>query len=248
MGSGMAMARWVWVAEPLADRDGQQWFRGYLVPKPDVAITPGSWEVMGLRATTSVDYTITDLFVPAHRTFEYPFPQSREAGSVSAQYLANLNQAGLTAFASGVGRRALAELIAAAPKTRRVAGHEGTQADDHVTQAGVGELSGRLAAARAHFLALLARQDRNVAERGTPSTGIAMETSLASQTLTRAARDAALFAFDNVGATVVYSSHPLQRCLRDILTGLKHVAFTPAILAQFGRLQLGVAPVRRRLE
>jgi hypothetical protein len=32
------------------------------------------------------------------------------------------------------------------------------------------------------------------------------------------------------------------------LTGLKHVAFTPAILAQFGRLQLGVAPVRRRLE
>ncbi len=248
MGSGSAMARWVSVAEALEDSGGQQWFRGYILPKQDVAIRPDSWDVMGLRATTSIDYTITDQFVPAHRTFEYPFVQGREAGSVSAQYLANLNQVGLTAFASGVSQCAMAELIAAAPKIKRVAGGEGTQADDHVTQFGIGELSGRMSAARSHFLGLLARQNRHIADRGAPGTAIAMETSLASQTLTRAARDAVVFAFDNAGASAIYSSHPLQRCLRDIFTGLKHASFTPAILAQFGRQQLGLNPGRRRFE
>jgi alkylation response protein AidB-like acyl-CoA dehydrogenase len=248
MGSGSATARWVSVAEPLEDRAGQQWFRGFIIPKQDVAIKADSWNVMGLRATSSLDYEITDQFVPAHRTFEYPFVQGREAGSVSARYLANLNQVGLTAFASGVGQRALAELISAAPKTRRVAGNEGTQADDHVTQFGIGDLSGRLRAARTHFLSLLADQDRRIADRGSPGTAIAAETSLASQTLASAARDAAIFAFENAGASVIYSSHPLQRCLRDVLTGLKHASFTPAILAQFGRQQLGLNPVRRRFE
>lgn len=75
-----------------------------------------------------------------------------------------------------------------------------------------------------------------------------METSLASQTLACAARDAAMFAFENAGASAIYSSHPLQRCLGGTLTGLKHASFTPAILAQFGRLQLGLDPVRRRFE
>jgi indole-3-acetate monooxygenase len=248
MGSGSATAGWVSVAEALEDRGGQQWFRGFIIPKQDVAINPNSWDVMGLSATASIDYTITDQFVPAHRTFEYPFLQGRQAGSVSARYLANLNQVGLTAFASGVGQRALAELISAAPKTKRVAGNEGSQADDHVTQFGIGELSGRMHAARAHFLGLVAQQDRHIADRGAPGTAIAMETSLASQTLTRAARDVAVFAFENAGASAIYSSHPLQRCLRDIFTGLKHVSFTPAILAQFGRQQLGLDPVRRRFE
>jgi alkylation response protein AidB-like acyl-CoA dehydrogenase len=248
LGSGSANAQWASVAEPLEDRAGEQWFRGFIVPKQDVAIVPGSWDVMGLRATSSVDYTLSDQFVPAHRTFEYPFAQGREAGSVSARYLASLNQVGLTAFACGVAQRALAELASAAPKTRRVAGNEGTQADDHVTQAGLGELNGRLRAARSYVLSLLADQDHHVAEQGAPGTVIGVETSLASLTLAHAARDAALFAFENAGASAIYASHPLQRCLRDILTGLKHAAFTPAILAQFGRQQLGLEPVRRRFE
>ena len=76
-GSSSSLARWVVVAGPLADRDGQQWFRAHLLPKEDVEIKEGSWDVMGLRATASIDYVIADKFVPAHRTFEYPFLRRR---------------------------------------------------------------------------------------------------------------------------------------------------------------------------
>jgi len=70
-GSGSSLARWVVVAEGLPDRDGKQWFRAYVVPKSDVDCDLESWKPMGLEATASIDYAISDKFVPAYRTFEF---------------------------------------------------------------------------------------------------------------------------------------------------------------------------------
>src|SRR5215831_13191331 len=69
---------------------GQQWFRAHLVPKEDVDIKEGSWDVMGLRATASIDYSITDKFVPAYRTFEYPFLSDGNSRHPSARGLVEL--------------------------------------------------------------------------------------------------------------------------------------------------------------
>jgi hypothetical protein len=49
-----------------------------------------------------------------------------------------------------------------------------------------------------------------------------------------------VFAFDNAGTTVVLATNPLQRCLRDIFTGLKHAILTPAILGRIGKVRLGL--------
>jgi hypothetical protein len=62
----------------------------------------------------------------------------------------------------------------------------------------------------------------------------------ALQTLARAARDMTVFAFDNAGTTVVYATNPLQRCLRDIFTGMKLGVLTPAILGRIGKVRLGL--------
>jgi len=59
------------------------------------------------------------------------------------------------AFASGIGFRALSELLEAAPKTKRLLA-EGMQSEDSVVQFGIGELAGRLRAARTHYLDLVA--------------------------------------------------------------------------------------------
>jgi hypothetical protein len=67
---------------------------------------------MGLEATASIDYAISDKFVPTHRSFEYPFVQPETPGAFSTQLGVFLNQVGLTAFAAGVGERALSELVA----------------------------------------------------------------------------------------------------------------------------------------
>ena len=105
-------------------------------------------------------------------------------------------------------------------------------------QFGVGEMEGRLQAARAWYLGLVGELDAAVAEGRTPDVGL--DLMQAAQTLTRAARDAAVFAFDHAGTTVVYASHPLQRALRDLFTGLKHGQLTPAILGRIGKVRLGL--------
>jgi alkylation response protein AidB-like acyl-CoA dehydrogenase len=238
MGSGSSLAQWVTVSEPLSDRGGGQWFRAHVARKADVVIDPASWNAMGLRGTASISYVIKDAFIPERRTFEYPFLPG-EGAPVSTQYGAQLNQIGLTAFASGLARRAMAELVAGAAQTRRLLG-DGLQAEDGALQFGLGELDGRLRAARSHFLSLQAAQDRHIAERGAPGAALSAETAQAAQTLSRAAREMVIFAFDYSGTSVVMASHPLQRCLRDIFTGLKHAAFTPSILTRVGKSRLGV--------
>jgi len=238
-GSSSSFSRWVFVAEPVADRAGQQWFRAHLVPKEDVDIKKDSWDVMGLRATASIDYAITDKFVPAHRTFEYPFLSDGDPRHPSARGLVELGRPGMAAFASGIGLRALDELLAAAPKTKRLQA-EGMQSEDNVVQFGIGELEGRLQAARGYCLDLVAEQDRALAQGRMLDPNRTLDMLQAFHTLTRAARDMTVFAFDQAGTTVVHATNPLQRCLRDIFTGLKHGIVTPAILGRIGKVRLGL--------
>ncbi|MDG2004513.1 MAG: hypothetical protein P8J20_14410 [Novosphingobium sp.] len=238
-GSGSSFSDWVIVAEPLPERSGEQWSRAFVVPKGDVTIDPDSWNPMGLKATASVNYRIDDAFVPASRSFEYPFIQGERPGWVSTYGAALLNQVGLTAFASGVAARAMAELAARAPQTSR-SGAPGSQAEDEIIQNGIGVHSGKLAAARSHFLTIVGQQDSILAAGGAVSTQLTLASNLATQTLIHAARDATVFAWDSLSSIVVLDTDPLQRCLRDIYTGLKHVTFTPAALSRAGKEKLGI--------
>jgi alkylation response protein AidB-like acyl-CoA dehydrogenase len=244
-GSASSFARWVVVNESFQDRYGKPWFRAFVVPKSDVDFDLESWRAMGLEATASVNYAIADKFVPTHRSFEYPLAQSGSSGAFSSLVSARLIQVGFTAFASGVAARALAEITGAAAKTRRLVAEE-TLAEDRLVQYGMGEHEGRWRAARAHYLSLLGAQDRHIAAHGGADPANALDVQQAAFTLTRAARDLTIFAFDSAGTKVVMRGDPIQRCLRDIFAGLKHATFTPSILARIGKARLGaVAPVAR---
>jgi alkylation response protein AidB-like acyl-CoA dehydrogenase len=237
-GSGSSLASWVLVATN-AGEPGAGEYRAFLVPKAEVEIKEGSWDVMGLRATASLDYAIKDRFVPARRSWTYRWSTPVESGALSATASVGLNAIGLAGFASGIARRALSELVQSATRTKRVAG-DGLQADDHAVQFGVGELDGRLRAARGHLTGLVAALDERAAS-GRPATfeeGI--ELSQATHTLARAAREMVIFAFDYSSTSAVYARQPVQRCLRDIFTGLKHAAFTPSLLGRIGKVRLGL--------
>jgi alkylation response protein AidB-like acyl-CoA dehydrogenase len=241
-GSGSSCARWVSVTSLSKDAEGGNVYRAYLIPKEDVELRDGTWDTLGLRATSSVDYAIEDKFVPAHRTYEFLSDGLAASGPLSAMESIWLNQVGLTAFASGVGQRALSEFIASAPKTKRIAA-EGFQSENHAVQVGVAELEGRLRAAGSHYRELLARQHEFLARGEAISPALRGELSLGAQTLSRVAKDTALFAYEYSGASVVYASSPIQRCFRDLLTGLKHATFSPSILGRVGRARLGLPPL-----
>jgi alkylation response protein AidB-like acyl-CoA dehydrogenase len=102
-GSSSSLSRWVLVAGPVPDLHGQQWFRAHLLPKDDVDIKEGSGDVIGLRATASIDYSIADKFVSAYRAFEYPLLTDGNLRHPSALRLVELGRPGMTAFASGIG-------------------------------------------------------------------------------------------------------------------------------------------------
>ena len=73
------------------DADGRNVYRAYLVPKEDVELTDGTWDTLGLRATSSVDYAIRDNFVPAHRTYHFFSEGLAASGPVSAMESVWLN-------------------------------------------------------------------------------------------------------------------------------------------------------------
>jgi hypothetical protein len=85
-----------------------------------------------------------------------------------------------------------------------------------------------------------------MAKHGYTDPALASDTTQAAQILTRAARDLTIFAFDYAGTGVIFAANPVQRCLRDIFTGLKHASFTPAQLTNMGqeRLKRGVPRTR----
>ena len=76
-----------------------------------------------------------------------------------------------------------------------------------------------LLALRSQVRQLLAAMDDAVANDGQSPEDLRVQTVEAALALTRAARTAVLFAFDVAPSSSVYLTHPLQRCLRDILDG-----------------------------
>jgi hypothetical protein len=86
----------------------------------------------------------------------------------------------------------------------------------------------------------VAEYDEAIAESRAPDQARALDMHQAAQTLTRASRDMTVFALDHAGTTVVMTTNPLQRCLRDMFTGLKHAILAPAILGRVGKVRLGL--------
>ncbi len=246
-GSGSSLSDWVLVTEPLPDRDGMQWFRSYVLPKSDVAIVPDSWQPLGLKATASVDYVIEGAFVPAHRSFEYPLMDMSGTLPMSTFEGAVFHGIGMAAFASGVARRATSEMAAAASKVQRMKA-SASQAQDEAIQQGMGETEARFISARSHYLGLLAEQDRHWREHGRTSREIVRQCLYALNVLSKAARDSAIFAFDNAGTAAILVHDPIQRCLRDLFAGLKHPVFGAIHVRDLGKEMLGADAAQMRLK
>ena len=91
---------------PRRGPDGQPEVRAFLTPRRD-AVLASNWNVLGLRATGSVDYTITDVFVPEEFSHPVGALQPKRGGNLYRIGLLGFAVIGHTGFALGVGRRAL---------------------------------------------------------------------------------------------------------------------------------------------
>ncbi len=212
--------------------------------EPRIFVTPvgdatliDNWDVLGLRGTGSIDYTMHDVFVPEEFT-HFAVTQTPKRGG-------GLYRIGIIGFAAichsgwalGVGRRMLDEL---AQMVEQKAGRAGAQADSDSFINGFARAEGQLRAARA-FVYEQWHGAVETLDRG-EDLSVRQHTliRLALTNVTQALHDVANFVYLSGGTTALRRG-TLQRLLRDAHAGTQHVTSSPAVVQNCGRELAGLA-------
>jgi indole-3-acetate monooxygenase len=248
-GSGLLHGQWCHSGAPVYDGDQPRMVPGTNRPEIRIFITPfeqaefhGGWDdVLGLRATASVDYSLTDVFVP----FEYTHIQWANV-PVHGGGLYRLGIAGMgaichSAWALGVGRRALdevAELAVSEPaRSSRIPEIGGNAAfRERYSQA-----EARFRAARALVIEAQSSIEATILGGEPMTTRQITLARLALNHVTTVVAEIGTFAY-LYGGGISLRPSALQRCFRDIYTGTQHVTTGPAILQHIADELLGLAP------
>jgi alkylation response protein AidB-like acyl-CoA dehydrogenase len=196
-----------------------------------------NWDVLGLRATGSIDYRIDSVFVPEGYTHPALTDTARRGGNLYKIGVIGFAIMCHSAWACGIGRRVLDEL---ARNVRSKLGRAGTLATSEAFQQSYARSEGVYRAARALVYeawgdagATLARGDRLSARQHTLIR-------LAMAHATWSAHEVAMFAYASAG-TVALRSGTLQRLFRDMHAGIQHITSSPPVFQAIGRDLAGLA-------
>jgi alkylation response protein AidB-like acyl-CoA dehydrogenase len=196
-----------------------------------------NWDVLGLRATGSIDYTIDGVFVREPFSHFATSEEPKRGGVLYHMGIPGFAAICHTGWALGVGRRLLDEL---ATLSRQKAGRPGAQADNPSFLEGLERAEGKYRAARA--LAFETWRDA----WATLESGARL--SVRQQTLIRLAITHVTWAVQEVGSfvylaggTTALRSGPIQRIFRDLHAGTQHMIVSPPVRQTIGRELAGLA-------
>lgn len=210
--------------------------RIFVLPVGQAALID-NWDVMGLRATGSIDYTIDSVFVPEGFTHFAATESPRRGGDLYRMGLIGFALIDHTAWALGIGRRLLDELVAL---VRSKAGRPGAQAETDSFLEGLERVEGIMRAARA--LAVETWTDvQETLHRGEQLTfDHHTRMRLGATHVTWAAHEAGMFAYLSGGTTALRAG-TLQRLFRDLHAGTQHLIVSPPVRRAVGRSLAGLA-------
>jgi len=233
-GSGTQHCRWV-LGGALCD-DGT--FRLCWFPQTEVTFHD-TWYTTGMRGSGSLDYSVTDAFVPAARTIQPAVTRPVVRTSLSQFPNFTLLAAGVSAVGLGVARRALDELVDLA-QGKKPQYSSKTLAESSFTQIELARAEAKLRAARAFLLDEL-RSAWDTAIAGDEVTVEARTgIRLAATHVASVGAEVADTAFTLAGGTAVYDTSVLGRCLRDAHIVTQHIQTAPKLNETVGKLLLGL--------
>ena len=119
-GSGIAHADWVGAGVLTNSEEGSDSEYLFACFPATEADLHGNWDVLGLRATASYDYTLRDVHVPRNQAFNFFQPTVHRGGPLYTLGVLPLTAAGHAGWALGVTRRVLDEVAAIATSTTRL--------------------------------------------------------------------------------------------------------------------------------
>ncbi len=196
-----------------------------------------NWDVLGLRATGSIDYTIDAVFVPEAYTHFAVTETPRRGGALYTIGIIGFAAMCHSAWACGIGRRLLDEL---GEWVRARAGRAGTLAESDGFQEQYAKAEGTYRAARA----LVFETWAGIKE--TLDRGDALDVRqhslmrLAMAHATWSAQEVAAFVYKSAG-TMALRAGTIQRLFRDMHAGTQHVTSAPPVFRALGRELSGLA-------
>ncbi|HEX6997908.1 MAG TPA: acyl-CoA dehydrogenase family protein [Gammaproteobacteria bacterium] len=196
-----------------------------------------NWDVMGLRATGSIDYTIDNAYVPDAYTHFATTETPKRGGSLYRAGIIGFACMCHSGWALGIGRRILDELMALVRSKR---GRPGSLATSESFLEQYAKAEGTYRSARA--LVFEAWNDaKETLDRGDPlSVRQHSLLRLAMAHVTWSSHEVATFAYKTAGTTALRAG-TLQRLFRDMHAGTQHLVASPLVYRSLGRELAGLA-------
>jgi alkylation response protein AidB-like acyl-CoA dehydrogenase len=233
-------------AEPRRSPDGTSvYWRGFF-QRSEAHIVEGSWDVAGLRATGSFDWTVDDVFLPERRTMvhagapldnqwkrwpgiSYALPAQAWVGPHHSAVITGIARAGI---------EALIEL--AAEKTPR--GRTGRLCENPQVQEAVGRADTVLNAGRAYRSAIITEVWNTVAAGAETTLEQRARCRLAAAHAADCAREAMDLMYRHGGSTSYKRESRLAECWRDLHVVGQAVTLLPEWYPIGGRALLHMDP------
>ena len=210
-------------------------------PTSDVKIHD-NWQVSGLRGTGSNDYSVTDLFVPKEFSWDPIHTPPKRGGPLFRMGSPGLVANEHSAFALGVGRRALDAIVGQSTETRGWRNPEAI-ASRQSFQRSLGWCDLRLRAARSLVVEILERAWESACDGITPDLQLQIEMRSSATYATEVAVEVASQAFRYGGGRALYNSSVLQRCMRDLNAAAQHFMVSDSSYENHGQFMLGMPDI-----
>ena len=232
--SGIKHAQWIHTLGIIEDT-GQP--KIFVLPVEKAQLID-NWDVLGLRATGSIDYVIENVYVPEGFTHFGPAEKAERGGNLFNLGIMHFAMICHSGWALGVTRRMLDELAAL---VQSKAGRPGTLADSSAFHTLFGEAEAKWHAARAFIYDTWRGVSDTIAGGDALSHEQRTMTRLALYHATWAAEEISVAVYRAAGTTALRSG-VLQQYFRDMHAGTQHVTSAPGAIENCGRDLAGLAP------
>lgn len=207
-------------AEMVMAPSGLPVIRAFFVPRENVEFL-GNWDVMGLTGTGSYDYAVPEQVVDVDFTFDLINAVPRRGGPVYRLGVMGLTAVGHAAFALGVGRRALDEMLRVLETKHRL-GASAPLRDQQKFRYEFAHHDAALLSARAFVYESFASVQDTLFSGDDPTPVQRARLRQSTTYVTHVAEEAVRFAYTTAGTDALRPG-ALQRCFRDIHAATQHL-------------------------
>lgn len=231
--SGIQHADWsMFTATSTESTGGPPEMLAGIVPVDEVTVHD-TWFVSGLKGTGSSDYSLDEKFIPEDMAWPMP-PRIVRGGP---RYRLKIPQATLSAFALGLARRSLDEIVAQAKAKMRPGSTTAVAARPYFHHE-LGELEMRLTAARAGLYGVVDEMWQFVREDRAVPEALDLHLTASPAFVHGVASEVVSTAFRFAGSGAARLDNVLQRNFRDMAVAAQHIQASEQNYETLGRWML----------